>query len=157
NFGVKMVGVGIQPPLDGRSLSLKFAEIMLTSVETWKPAVAFITVSDLRTAWMFHWYGENEWVTGNVAGTLTFFDGPSLEIEPLDYHCSSNKIELILTATLPDWVITAQNEGEICVPLNAVLKNYFGGTGGVPDDLRITEVTLEAIPLQQTYHASLMV
>src|SRR5689334_1447140 len=159
DFGVQSVGVGIQPPLDGRSLSLQNASISLVSVETWNPSVAFITVNELGTAWMYHWEPdpENDYVTGNVWGKLTFFDDPTLQIEALDDVCSSNKIVLILTASIPDWVIQARNEGDICVPLGAVLKHYFHGSGGVPDDLRITDVLLEAVPLEQTYHASLMV
>ena len=45
----------------------------------------------------------------------------------------------------------------ICVPLGAVLKSYFGGSGGIPDHLRITSMSLTAIPLEQTYQASMMV
>ena len=77
NFGVKAVGVGIQPPLDGQELSLQYASIALTSVETWRPSLAFITVRELGTAWTFHWTGEENWVTGNVWGRLTFFDDPA--------------------------------------------------------------------------------
>ena len=157
NFGVKAVGVGIQPPLDGQSLRLMHASIALTSVETWKPSLAFITVHELGTAWTFHWTGPNNWVTGNVWGRLTFFDDPTLEVEPLSEGCSSNKIELAVNATLPDWLIQARNESDICVPLGAVLKQYFGGSGGIPDDLRITNIFLQAIPPDQTYQASLMV
>ena len=157
NFGVKALGVGIQPPLDGQELALKHASIALTSVETWKPSLAFITVRELGTAWMFHWTGADNWVTGNVWGKLTFFDDPTLQVPPLADNCSSNKIELALSATLPDWVITARNESDICVPLAAVLKRYLGGSGGIPDDLRITNIFLQAIPPEQTYQASLMV
>lgn len=157
NFGVKAVGVGIQPPLDGQELALQHASIALTSVETWKPTLAFITVRELGTAWMFHWTGENHWVTGNVWGRLTFFDDPQLDVAPLDDGCSSNKIELAVTATLPDWIIGARNESDICVPLGAVLKKYLGGSGGIPDNLRITNIFLQAIPPEQTYQASLMV
>ena len=157
NFGVKAVGVGIQPPLDEQELSLQYASIALTSVETWRPSLAFITVRELGTAWTFHWTGEENWVTGNVWGKLTFFDDPALEVEPLDDECSSNKIELAVNATLPDWVIEARNESDICVPLGAVLKKYLGGSGGIPDNLRITNIFLQAIPPQQTYQASLMV
>src|SRR5262249_23540332 len=120
NFGVKAVGVGIQPPLDGQELALKHASIALTSVETWRPALAFVTVRELGTAWTYHWTGANNWVTGNVWGKLTFFDDPALLAEPLTANCSSNKIELALEATLPDWIITARNESDICVPLAAV-------------------------------------
>lgn len=157
NFGVKAVGVGIQPPLDGQELALKHASIALTSVETWRPTVAFITVRELGTAWTFHWTGADNWVTGNVWGKLTFFDDPALLAEPLTADCSSNKIELALEATLPDWIITARNESDICVPLAAVLRKYLGGSGGIPDDLRITNIFLQAIPPLQTYQASLMV
>ena len=80
-----------------------------------------------------------------------------LDAEPLDDECSSNKIELAVNATLPDWVIEARNENDICVPLGAVLKKYLGGSGGIPDNLRITNIFLQAIPPQQTYQASLMV
>lgn len=157
NFGVKAVGVGIQPPLDEQDLALKHASIALTSVETWRPSLAFITVRELGTAWMFHWAGEDNWVTGNVWGKLTFFDDPLLDVLPLDDNCSSNKIELAVNATLPEWIITARNESDICVPLGAVLKKYLGGSGGIPDNLRITEIFLQAIPPEQSYQASLMV
>ncbi|HKR11614.1 MAG TPA: LysM peptidoglycan-binding domain-containing protein [Pyrinomonadaceae bacterium] len=157
NFGVKAVGVGIQPPLDGQSLTLMHASIALTSVETWQPSLAFITVRELGTAWTFHWTGPDNWVTGNVWGRLTFFEDSFLDVEPLTDGCLTNKIELAVNATLPDWVIQARNESDICVPLGAVLKQYFGGSGGIPDDLRITNIFLQAIPLAQTYQASLMV
>lgn len=159
NFGVKAVGVGIQPPLDGQTLALKHASIALTSSETWKPSVAFITVRELGTAWTYHWaeQGGNDWVTGNVWGKLTFFDDPTLEVEPLGDGCSSNKIELEVIATLPDWQIQARNESDICVPLGAVLKKFLGGSGGIPDNLRITQIFLQAIPPEQTYQASMMV
>ena len=159
NFGIKSVGVGIQPPLNGQKLSLKNASISLNSTEGWKPSVAFISITDLGTAWTYHWEEgtDNDYVTGSVWGKLIFFDDPTLEIQPLNENCKSNRIELGITARLPNWEIKAQNEGDICVPLGAVLKQFFGGAGGVPDDLRITEVMLEAIPLEQTYQAWLMV
>ena len=112
NFGVKALGVGIQPPLDGQELALKHASIALTSVETWKPSLAFITVRELGTAWMFHWAGADNWVTGNVWGKLTFFDDPALNVPALDDVCTSNKIELAVRATLPDWIIDARNESD---------------------------------------------
>ncbi|MFL6244800.1 MAG: LysM peptidoglycan-binding domain-containing protein [Thermoanaerobaculia bacterium] len=157
NFGVKAVEVGVQPPLGDQELSLQYASIALTSTETWQPSLAFITVRELGTAWMFHWDDVDDWVTGNVWGLLTFFDDPTLDVASLDDTCSSNRIELALSATLPDWVITARSESDICVPLGAVLKKYLGGNGGIPDDLRITNIFLQAVPLEQTYQASLMV
>lgn len=157
NFGVKAVGVTIQPPIDEQELELKEASIALTSVETWKPSLAFVTVRELGTAWTFHWETDHSWVTGNVWGKLTFFDDPTLQVAALSDGCTSNKIELAVSATLPDWIITARNESDICVPLGAVLKKYLGGSGGIPDDLRITNLFLQAIPPAQTYQASLMV
>jgi len=157
NFGVKAVGVVIQPPIDGQDLALKEASIALTSVETWKPSLAFVTVRELGTAWTFHWETDHNWVTGNVWGKLTFFDDPTLQVAPLTDNCTSNKIELEISATLPDWIITARNESDICVPLGEVLKKYLGGSGGIPDNLRITNLFLQAIPPVQTYQASLMV
>ena len=157
NFGVKSVGVGITPPLDGQELALQYASISLSSVETWRPSLAFVTVRELGTGWMFHWNDKYDFITGNVWGNLTFFDDPALEVEALAEGCSSNKIELAVTATLPHWIITGRSESDICVPLGAVLKKYLGGSGGIPDDLRITNIFLQAIPQDQTYQASLMV
>lgn len=157
DFGLKAVEVGIRPPLGGRELALDYASMAFKSAETWKPSLAFITVRELGTGWTYHWSGADSWVTGNVWGRLTFFDDPSLDIAPLADGCTSNRIELAVLATIPDFTIQARNESDICVPIGAVLKKYFGGSGGIPDDLRITQLLLTAIPPEQTYQASLEV
>ena len=73
NFGVKAIGVGIQPPIDGQELSLQYASIALTSVETWSPSLAFITVRELGTSWMFHW-------SKGGTGSLATFGASSLSL-----------------------------------------------------------------------------
>lgn len=157
NFGLKAVEVGIQPPLDGRDLELVQASMVFKSAETWQPSLAFVTVRELGTGWTYHWDGNNSWVSGNAFGRLTFFDDPALDVEPLGDDCGSNKIELAVLATIPDFYIEASNESVICVPIGAVLKQYFGGSGGIPDNLRITRVFLAANPPEQIYQASLEV
>jgi len=155
NFGLKAVEVGVQPPLDGRSLDIKYASMAFKSIETWHPTLAFITVRELGTGWTYHWVGGESYVTGNVWGRLIFFDDPALDVPSLDDACTSNKIELAVLATIPDFTIQARNESPICVPIGAVLKKYFGGSGGISDNLRITQVFLEANPPEQTYQAML--
>ena len=157
NFGLKAVEVGIQPPLDGRDLTLKYASMAFKSAETWQPSLAFVTVRELGTGWTYHWSGADSLVTGNAFGRLTFFDDPTLNVDALGDDCVSNKIELAVLATIPEFYIEARNESVICVPVGAVLRQYFGGSGGIPDNLRVTQVFLAANPPEQIYQASLEV
>jgi hypothetical protein len=158
-FGLSGVEIGIQPPLGGCALGLLYASMQFESTEDWHPTLAFITVKQIGTGWTYHWYGgdDGQFVTGNVWGRIVFFDDPTLEVTPLDDQCSSNKIEILVTATIPDFKITGSTESEICVPVGAVLKKYLGGSGGISDNLRITRIVFQAIPTQQWYQASMMV
>ncbi|MCI0479058.1 hypothetical protein L0Y59_00735, partial [Candidatus Uhrbacteria bacterium] len=154
-FGLASVEVGMRPPLNDQTLAVRYASMELQSNKEWSPSVAFLTVRDLAVGWTFHWYGDDWFVTGYASGKLIFFDDPSLP--PSSGECDSTKITLLVSAIVPNWILTAENDGVICVPLGSVFQKYFGGSGGLPDNLKITQVYLSVIPQQQTYEANLMV
>lgn len=158
-FGLASVELGIQPPLNGRRLALLYASIAFESTEDWSPTLAFITVKKIGTGWTYHWYddGKTEFVTGNVWGHIIFFDDPTLDAAPLIAGGASNKIEILVNATIPDFQITGETVAEISVPIGAVLKKYLGGSGGISDALRITRIVFQALPKQQWYQATMMV
>ncbi len=154
-FGLASVEVGMRPPLNDQSLAVRYASMELQSNKEWSPSVAFITVRDLAVGWTFHWYGDDWFVTGYAGGKIIFFDDPSLP--PSSGECDGTRITLLVNAIVPNWILTAENDGVICVPLGSVFQQYFGGSGGLPDNLKITQVYLSAIPQQQTYEGNLMV
>jgi hypothetical protein len=140
-FGLSGAELGIRPPLGGRTPGLDYAAVQLRSTEEWDPPVPFVKVRELGTGWVFHWYGGATFITGNVWGKLTLFEG----------------IELLASATIPDFDLVARTEAPIAVPLAKMLKAYLGGSAGLSEDLKVTEALVEASPTRQTYHGTLMV
>jgi hypothetical protein len=147
-FHFSGVELGVRPPLNGQTLGLIYASVQLTSVESWTPSIPFVKLTQLGTSWTYHWYESGNFVTGNVWGRLTFFE---------DAEHPENEIKLLVSATIPDFIVTGSTEETITVPLGRVFDKYLGGSGPLPPTLQITRVMIQAMPQQQIYQASLMV
>ncbi|MFA5262587.1 MAG: LysM peptidoglycan-binding domain-containing protein, partial [Opitutaceae bacterium] len=150
-FGIGGVEAGIVPPLGGRSLGMKYASIQLRSKnkeqqQSWNPSIPFVKIREFGTGWVFHWYGSETFVTGNVWGKLRFFEGSRIPVN------------ITVAASIPDFDIEGRTDGDIEIPLADLMKEYLGGsTGLLPTSLTIKQASILASPKYQTYQASLMV
>lgn len=151
SFGLTSVEVGVQPPMNGKSLDIVYATLQFKATDTglaWIPSVPFVKVTGLGTGWIYFWYPNANFVTGNIWGELTFFE---------DKANPSNSIVLVLNAIIPRYIFTATNKGDINVPLGSILQQYFGGSGGLQNNIVVKTVQVEGIPQEQYYYAYMLV